>query len=594
MLISQELKAFLDEQIKEHNDESKITVFPIPCGYGKSEYVKHRIIEKIQNSVGMIVVTDSIERMDGYMSSHDDELSSLLAENQNRISVLTATNMAEIMPVQSRRPILVMSTQRYFRLSRKEIQDLLKWKGGHRKEIIFDEKPYIIEQKKITIKTFTDIDAVLQMAIDDESDQEEKAWVVREWETLKEHIQNQITEYEKSCESQQMYLLHRDVWNQMTTDDKRFFKFVDKYRKSIESKNIDAYINIMLVRELFSDRAWFYCRKAKSGEYDNSFYVPVDNRDKLVDIGAKVYVFDGTATYSNEYDVDEVEVIEECEKFRPRLNRLTINCIDVSSSKRVFNNKGSQQKIKAINRYIKNNIDTSDAVLFTYKEIEDKFDSVEVKQHFGNIKGRNEYRNKHTIIQVGLNRFPPLYYFILSLCVETDSVGYEILKRTPTEKVKKYVSDVLSGNTLFDNSTEMSLSVLEDIEQNLYRSDLRNYDSSEKITLNLFFNTTEHEELITWIKWRFERVGATINIVETPDELLEVKTENRNTKNETIAQKVLRFFNSLEPGTTVKVEQILDGCRITQEQFKNAKKNKVVRRKLDKMKIGMPQGYYRA
>lgn len=134
------LKEFLDKNISKDTDTSKITVFPIPCGVGKSEYIKFAIADALQNNKGIIVVTDTIDGLNRYIDAQEEELTKYIHNNLNRISILTSDNIADESRKVYYKPVVLMSTQRYFRLTRTEIEKFIIGQKYKRNRIIFDEK----------------------------------------------------------------------------------------------------------------------------------------------------------------------------------------------------------------------------------------------------------------------------------------------------------------------------------------------------------------------------------------------------------------------------------------------------------------------
>ena len=62
--------------------------------------------------------------------------------------------------------------------------------------------------------------------------------------------------------------------------------------------------------------------------------------------------------------------------------------------------------------------------IFTNEDLEEytkeKFPDV-ITEHFGNIRGKNEFNSMHHIAQVGMFRYPPSLYFFSRKCVAVDS-----------------------------------------------------------------------------------------------------------------------------------------------------------------------------
>ena len=137
--MNEELKKFLDKELNKPTANDTVTVFPLPCGTGKSEYIRYLISDALIKGYGLIVITDEIDRLNGYTKSTNEELQTYLEKNQDRIALLKSETISTEIKTVHKKPIILMSTQRYFSL------DLLELKNftNSRKKIVFDEKPYI-------------------------------------------------------------------------------------------------------------------------------------------------------------------------------------------------------------------------------------------------------------------------------------------------------------------------------------------------------------------------------------------------------------------------------------------------------------------
>lgn len=592
-MIQQDLIDFLDKIISTRRDENLITVIPLRCGLGKSSYLESLIQQRIlsDNPNGMLIITDNIERLGKFLSS-----------NQNRISMLTQENISEEIQIQGYKPILLMTTQRFFNLTKDEITSFLKYRDGLRTEIIFDEKPYLYEQIKITIESFNNIDTALQQFVDDTANQNEKEWCVQEWQKLRHHIQMQIVYYENlETERNHFYLYHKDSWDALTADDERFFRFLKSKKNALNRFHSDIYKNILAIQQLITDGAIFSCNKRSSGKYDNFFTILMDNTKNLLNVGAKVFVFDGTADISAMYDAECIDLVD-CDEFKPSLDNLIINCVNISTSKNEICSSRSKSRTicDAIIRFIENHNYEETPVVFTYKEIEKNFSQYPT-EHFGNIKGKNDYISSHNIIQVGLNRFPPLYYFLQRTIL--DDTELEMLKdwATSIEENIRIFTRALSLNSTVNPETKIpnfdiygiEFDLLEDIEQNLFRSAIRDIRNEQKVNYTIFFNTTVYEDLIGVLNWRYGNLGATINIIDTPLELQILKTEERNTSRQTHAQRIITWIKQLPPDTEFKLKTMLDELGLTSKQFDKVKNsNSSIANLFKKMSTGK-RGYYK-
>ncbi len=564
------LKSFLDYHINQSNTGC-VTVLPIRCGLGKSTYIRHRISDTLRNGGnGLIVITDAIDRMDEYLNG-EDVLSQFLQRNRNKVALLTNQTVSDELKTQWQKPILIMTTQRYFNLTRTEIMDFIRYSGGKRDKIIFDEKPYLIEQRQIDIGTFNDVDTALHSAIDDTVDPTEKTWIINQWENLRNQIETVISNYESMNENQ-MEIWHCNHNDTMTVNDERFFTFVNKYRMKLNQFDITVYANILAIRQLIYEGATFTSKKLSSGEYRKYFSVSIDNSDKLLNLGADVFVLDGTADINPEYNVHYVNMID-CREFLIPLSNLTINLVNIPTSKNQLCRPGSYSQgiIQCIKDYLITEPEDTN-VIFTYKQIENQFkNDFPYVEHFGNIKGGNQYRNDTSIAQVGLNRYPDITYKQIAYLTKLLEHNFG------NHSVTRWI-----GHNAVENV--MNLSLLADIEQNLFRSKIRNVDCTDHITYTIFLNTTAYSNLIELMIDRYEKeLGATINVIQSPAGYQVLKSKVRNTDAKTNVQIVMEWLGSQPKGREFSPVDLRSECGLTKEQYKNVKKSKAISELLLKM-----------
>lgn len=564
------LKSFLDYHIDQKNTGC-VTVLPLRCGLGKSTYIRHRISDTLRKGTsGLIVITDALDRMDEYLSS-DDLLGQFLRRNRNKIAMLTSKTLSEELKTQWRKPILIMTTQRYFNLTRAEIMEYTRYSDGKRDKIIFDEKPYLIEQHQIDIGTFNDVDTALHSAIDDTVDSAEKAWIIEQWENLRDQIESVISNYESMNENQ-METWHYNHNDAMTADDNRFIDFVNRYRLKLNQFDNSTYGSILAIQQLIYEGATFTSKKLSSGEYRKYFTVAMDNSDKLLDLGVDVFVLDGTADINPEYNLHYVNMID-CRDFLIPLTNLTINLVDISTSKNQLCKPGSHSQgiIQCIIDYLLTAPEDTN-IIFTYKGIEDLFKKdFKYVEHFGNIKGSNQFRNETSIAQVGLNRFPDTAY--KQIAYLTKLLEHDYGNRAVTKWIRKSTVENV-----------MYLSLLADIEQNLFRSKLRNVDCTDSITYTIFLNTTAYSNLADLIRDRYGKdLGATINVVPCPPGYQVLKSKARKTDTKTKVQIVLEWLEQQPKGREFSPVDLRSECGLTKDQYKSVKKSKAVCELLTKM-----------
>ena len=156
--------------------------------------------------------------------------------------------------------------------------------------------------------------------------------------------------------------------------------------------------------------------------------------------------------------------------------------------------------------------------------------------------------------------------------------------------LEKYKSKatVVVGKSKFNNV--MYHSILADIEQNLYRTKIRNIDNTDIVTYTILFNTNQYKQLIDLLKNRYGSLGANINVIDTPLEIKLLKSKER--KQETNAQKILNWLSTKTKGSVFHIKDMLCDLNLNQKQFQRIKnKNTAIKELFCSMKIS--KGKYR-
>lgn len=587
-----DVKPFLDNIMKTDTDARTATTVPLRCGLGKSTYVQYLIRKLCESSCsdGLVVVTDAIDRMNEYVNSADDPTASLISKYPDKIAVLTAENVETEMQRQVFCKILLLTTQRYFQMTQEEIKNLLRYNGGKRTTIIIDEKPLLKQAETITFKDLTNVRAAL-FDIDDTVDRNEKNWCVDQWTAFEDHIAEEMKTGENVSENQYFRFWFTDSWTSLTSanDDKRFFKFIEAHKSKIPR---ESYKTIQLCRQLIEDGAVFDCHKIRSGKYQKQFWLCVDNRDKLINLGAKVIVLDGSADISPEYQVPYINMVD-CSQFDVPLTNLEIICTNANTSKSKLKPDSAEREstIDAIKKYLQRHCPS--VPVFTYLQNDEDFpefvlpdkddESKYVKRHFNAIKGVNDYRNCVEIAQIGLNRYDEVTYFLLTeLSEEKKSYLKSLKPEQGTIEFKKIFALYEEGAV---STTETMLrSILADVEQNLFRGAIRNVNFDGEVKFWMFFDTGNYAQLIEMMRQRYGSLGAKITVRDKPMVLKIKSIEKRQTAKETAPKKFIRWCRSQQLGRRVTADEIAVEAGLSREDFKNLKKSPACRDILRQMK----------
>lgn len=247
---------------------------------------------------GMVIVTDSKERLKGiwdakkkkdYLTNDENEY---IRTHEDSVTIMTEENAQIADKEQERKPILLITTQRYFRWEKDEIKEYLHWGpvGQYKRSmIIFDEMPMLNEVRDVSIKTLNDIDSALWLGLDDEVDLRDKLWCINQWEHFRNWFEKMLFEFEQDRDISKFYF-EPDRHN-ITEDDERFLRIING-NKGILNRNkyFKEYQDILTVKKLMDTWGIFSHRNADTDAYENKITVYFDNRDKVTGLDAKIIV----------------------------------------------------------------------------------------------------------------------------------------------------------------------------------------------------------------------------------------------------------------------------------------------------------------
>lgn len=565
------LKRFLDGYIKSNSKFDKVNVFPLMCGVGKSTYLRYLISDAIRDRFGLIIITDRIDNLRKIATSEiDSDFNRFITDNSSKIAILSSDNIKDEWTELYKKPIVLMSTQRYFNLEIDSILQLTK----NRNKIVFDEKPFILDFVKVDIKALNDIDTALKQGLNDTICQSDKAYLTDAYIAINTELQRILRENEKQNTGYKLerFLNPKELsFHGLQLED--YFIMFRKYKINLTKYDIKTTKIIEAISKLVSEGGIVASEKKvkkKSDEnYDNYFYVVVNNSDKLTATNANVFVLDGTADISPEYTLDCFKIVD-CSEFQRDLSKLNLNIIDINTSKNKLTHAGTNtdKYINQIVEYIHAEPERYN-VLFTYQAIEQKFSEYFTTAHFGNIKGTNTFRNEQSIVQVGLSMLPHALYFLLA---------GEIAKFNQHNDLANIISDYDTVDNL------MCKLILSDLEQNIFRGCIRNEANENTMNYMLFCNCeklstltdrtsalndmVDGQKLKRMIIDRYSKLGATIDFRNTPSEFRSLKADLRNTGKPTVKQKLHTFIDMLPKGTVFTKSEIMTNCGLTDRQYK--------------------------
>lgn len=602
------------EIIMNNKDTSKVTCFADRPGIGKSTLIKafmhccigYDIFKGHYDPIGLIIVTDSMKRLEGLSDSKNERkeaeecwgelfeewgIKYHYREFEKSVIVLKSdTPFLEQLKKQHYKPVVLMSTQRYFMLSKKVRDQLFVFshdgKTFKRDIVIFDECPYFSETVQINSYNLAMIEAALLEGLSD--DVKDKEFVTREFSVFKNRMIEEMAQNEKELKNSDVSLYWKDErYPTITPNDALFFKVVDDNMEPLTQKYSAIMNDLDSLREMAEKGAIFYRFKKKNDKnYERSFVLVKDNRDAFyLEQDKKFFVFDATCDIDPRYDLDYVEIIDG-KKYNEPLN-MTITNINIPTSKTTLCNKKSVKITNVIKNYIKSNIACGfgkqrKVLIVTYKNLCGRFvNDFDYVGYFGNLKGFNDYKDIYKMAHIGLNRYSPMAYFYLYCGCHMDK--YKELAEMPKKQSLKFLTELVQRQECQDFLKDVMIrSMLADFEQNIFRLAIRNYGNMDNVQVWTFYNMDGgiYDALSRAIEERYSQYGVNFEYEDTPIELQISKIQDRKPpkgKEKTNAQKIVDWRNALPDGTEYEIKELLKGTGLTDKQFQKAKsKNQVL------------------
>ena len=575
----------LINQLAAAEGESKAYVLPLMCGTGKSSAISLKIRESIENNEGLLVVTDRIERLNEYLNpGRNQELADYLASHRDdSVLIMTSGNAVEAKRVHHKYPVLLMTTQRYFKLSVEEINSFLEWEHGKRGLVLIDEKPELYKCHKLTVNDLRKLyDTVNNVA---KQSEEKQAFLINLSLTMTHAFDTRGVFDENNREENYFFMRNIDLPDIVEPDsdpmteiklneydsDKQFY---DSIRETIDSK--PSYKEISSIFDTYNymrrHRYLVSCRKDTSEVCITRFQ---SNAEKITDIYATTIILDGTADLSIDYykmDFIKRKGSREPDRKIPKLHLRLINAEGTSRQNII-----EREDIDTFGEYVQAETESGTAsFVFSFKDIQQSFEvdedgelkeDVLKKTYHGNTRGRNELQSIPVLGQIGILFAPPYRY--LEPFIHTS------LEWEPSYNPDECAQEIRSLMESTEYQIRYYFDVLAEIEQNIFRCPVRSPEYTGEATYYIFYSFDKNQKLLDIIFERFRRYyGADVTYVKKPLllELLQLL------KKDTIAARMLRYLDKLPIGTefTPKNIQEDEEANLSASQYKKAKENPIV------------------
>ena len=293
--------------------------------------------------------------------------------------------------------------------------------------------------------------------------------------------------------------------------------------------------------------------------------------------------------------------IIKSDKYNPDLSNLTIEIVDINTSKQSigFGTKGALSKISSIQQTLENAKEGHKLAVFTYAMIEKDFSAtastltikgqqMPMVGHFGSLHGRNDFKNCDIVAHVGLNRLPNISYFLIDSMISPHN-DFEDIKKLPQDQQIIELDRWLSSKGEITKSDTMMESLLADFEQNIFRSAIRKYDGTPT-KIYLFCDFRIYKKLLLKIRGRYEPHGA--KVIESSKPVALGVKETMNRAGNSNSKRIIKWLRSLKDGQTFKIKELCDATGLSNQQIKNARaRNKSLNTMFYQMETGR-RGYY--
>ena len=575
----------INEIADDPQKQSVISVLPLMCGTGKSTAIrlKMRQIIEANNGDGMIVVTDNIDRMRDYLQPRDDpEMRQFFEDHAHLITVMTSENLSLARKTERVCPILIMTTQRFTKLPKWQIEEYLTWGvDGVRSLILVDEQPYFRTEVSIKEAELKSLEAAVSMGVPRDGipgqDREELLGFLS---YALPYVRKSLNGIAKEFSTPGIhYTFHNQNWKEREKFE-RFYKLLDKHKIDLNTAVPGEYHDIFsVVRALFAymmNGALISINHRENDSVVATIHVLLDNHECYTDLDASVIILDGTADLSMAYQLyPDVEIVD-CSQYRRDLSKLHIHLVDVSTGKTTLTDSPEQRAkvFDSVRAFMEEHAQGAAYAVFSYKDFLKQLEQIFGRGNvswFGIIRGTNDFRSRTHIAQIGLNRFPPSSYFLYELAMRPELA--ECLDWADHTKADQEIQKMLRSH---DGITAEAAAreLMAELEQNIFRGTIRNSNSTEDYHFFLFISLSSwNKGLLEYLRKRYEVLHAEVTYDGDLVESTPLEKAMRRANSERLIC-IVRFHDlTLKIGEEYTYKDIAAGTGLTVDQIKKVLEN---------------------
>lgn len=193
--------------------------------------------------------------------------------------------------------------------------------------------------------------------------------------------------------------------------------------------------------------------------------------------------------------------------------------------------------------------------------------------YFGGLNGSNLYQESTCVICIGLNRFEPKDYISRTLALDFDGAC--------TDKINEAM-EAEGGNTRLSRAPcvmdMQDISLAQDLVQLVFRSALRKH--GENLPIEFWLLQPPNGVVKHLLNYFGDCQVQEYN--ELPEQCQIARTASRQYQGgQTNSGKLLEFLTEMEAGAQFTPRQVRGATGLTENQFKEAKKNEIVKKYFD-------------
>lgn len=571
----------LTDMVLDKNKSDKVEIIIARCGMGKSVIV-NTILDNLVNKVtfgkpldndkftgnGAILITDSLERLDG-VNKELDGACYLMKNDLDIPEVENRKNFQQKIKEQFKYPILLITTQRYFSMSKEDREFMYSWAGGKREIAFIDEKPILTNEIVIDEKFLSEIRIALHGCFEGD----DKKYLLDTFSKIYDDLDYIRKDYSEKYEvmwfkkSKNTLLINED-------EDNKFFNILEN---NVTNK---IYNDVLALKRIYTDGCLFVSKKNKSQDNIRQFIVLNNNTDKFDTDKCKYFILDAAAKFDIDYIINKsifnyVEIDDKKEISDINIYHIPFNTSQNSLKKNI------EETIPMISKWI--NDDFGDNCLVAtygkksglYQKFEKELNT-ENLAYFGAIKGKNNWKGLHNMIQIGFNRQSDVVYLLNYIYLKNKNIEWNNKKNE--DIIKEIESLVELDKGLFKDTfmrTIMMLKLVVDTIQNVMRIKCREFSNTEQCHIYIIANDDKDNFYKNTIIRINDAISSAKVLTFIPTAFDEYKIMNRNTIDgkETNAQKIINWINNIWDGKEIKSKDMLAEIGITRKQFGKVKEN---------------------